>query len=324
MATRRGPPKPAGQRREESRSRGPKKKSVAMQMGSPPSWTWGDRLVGVHCSTAGGLVTGIARGAALGCTAIQLFTKNNNRWLAPPLAGEEIRAFLTAWTDSPIRFIMAHAGYLINLASPDQKITEQSMESMRTEILRAEMLKIPFLVIHPGSHKGTSEGLGIRYITDRLNILLDESTFSNTRILFEGTAGQGQCIGHRFEHLRDLLAGVRDIDRVGICLDTAHLFAAGYDFRTASTYAAMWEQFEAIVGLKWLYALHLNDTTRELGARVDRHSHIGEGMLGARAFGFLMRDERLHHLPMVCETPKGKTDVEDRTNLEKLYRMTQR
>ncbi len=290
---------------------------------TPANPQWGDRLVGVHCSTTGGLATGIARGAALGCTAVQIFAKNNNRWMAPPLSNIEIDEFRDAWQAAGIPLIFSHAGYLINLASPDPKITELSMESMRGELVRAEALGLPFVVLHPGSHKGVGEPTGIRYITDRLNILFEETVFSRTRIVLEGTAGQGHSIGHRFEHLRDILAGVRDIDRIGICLDSAHLFAAGYDLRTPTTYARLWEEFDRVVGLRWLSCLHLNDTTRELGSRVDRHIHIGEGKIGSRAFGLLMRDPRLAAIPMVCETPKGKTDALDRKNLRKLYQLAQ-
>lgn len=282
---------------------------------------WGERLVGVHCSITGGLPKAVERGQALGCTAMQIFAKNNNRWLAPPLSNIEIEDFRAAWAASGIRVIFSHAGYLINLASPDPKITELSMESMRSELGRAESLGLPFVILHPGSHKGKGDSTGIRYVTDRLNILFEETVFSRTRIVLEGTAGQGQSIGHRFEQLRDILGGIQDMDRIGICLDTAHLFAAGYDFRTPTTYAALWEEFDRIVGLRWLSCLHLNDTTRELGSRVDRHDHIGAGKIGTRAFGLLMQDKRLAHLPMVCETPKGKTDALDRKNLVKLYQL---
>lgn len=305
-------PVPARHRRKRPPPKTPPPRSAAA--GCDPR-RWGDRLIGVHCSTSGGLVTGIERGARLGCTAIQIFAKNNNRWLALPLANDEIDAFRERWTQSQIRLIFAHAGYLINLASPDSKMTELSMESMRCELTLAEALGLPFIVLHPGSHKGVGESTGIRYITDRLNILFEETTFSRTRVLLEGTAGQGHSIGHRFEHLRDILAAVREIDRIGICLDTAHLFAAGYDLRTPTTYAALWEEFDRVVGLRWLSCFHLNDTTRALGSKVDRHTHIGEGTIGIRPFGMLLRDTRFAHLPMVCETPKGKTDALDQKNL---------
>lgn len=286
--------------------------------------SWGKRLVGVHCSTVGGVAMAVQRGAALGCTAIQIFSKNNNRWQAPPLTLPEIDAFREALTASKIRVVFAHAGYLINLASADPKITELSMESMRNELFRAENLALAALVLHPGSHKGDGETAGIRRIADRLNILIEETVFSHTRIWLEGTAGQGSSIGHRFEHLRDILAGVRAVERVGVCLDTAHLFAAGYDFRTPAAYQAMWEEFDRVVGLRTLSALHLNDSLKSLGSRVDRHTHIGRGTIGAKAFGLIMRDKRLRHLPMVCETPKGKTDAMDRANLAKLHRLTKK
>lgn len=281
---------------------------------------WGERLVGVHCSTAGGLATGIERGQALGCTAIQIFSKNNNRWLATPLHDDEVATFRAARTAANIKMVFAHAGYLINLASAERDITEQSMESLRCELNRAEALQLPYVVLHPGAHKGDGELAGIRRIADRLNILIEESSFSQVRILLEGTAGQGSSIGHRFEHLRDILARIHDHHRVGVCLDTAHLFAAGYDFRTSKTYAALWNAFDTIVGRRQLGALHLNDSKAALGSRVDRHEHLGKGKIGPNAFRLLLRDATLARLPMVCETPKGLTDAWDRKNLGLIHR----
>ncbi|MBI2346113.1 MAG: deoxyribonuclease IV [Deltaproteobacteria bacterium] len=273
------------------------------------------RLLGFHCSAAGGLANAIRRGAKLGCTAIQLFTKNNNRWLGPPLTLKEIDAFRTAWAASPIRCIMSHVGYLVNLASTDPAITEHSMESMRMELQNAQALDIPYVVVHPGAHKGEGEAMAIRRVAERLNILLEETVGDQLVIAVEGTAGQGSSLGHRFEHLRDILAGVRYGDRVGVCLDTAHLFAAGYDLRSASAYRSTWEAFDRIVGRAALRTMHLNDTKRELGSRVDRHEHIGKGAIGLSGFRLLMRDLSLRAVPMVMETPKGKTDAVDRRNL---------
>ncbi|MBI4239030.1 MAG: deoxyribonuclease IV [Deltaproteobacteria bacterium] len=276
---------------------------------------WGERLVGVHCSTAGGLATGIERGAQLGCTAIQIFSKNNNRWLATPIHDDEVEAFQTARANASIKLIFAHAGYLINLASAERDITEQSMESLRCELNRAYALGLAFVVLHPGAHKGDGELAGIRRIADRLNILIEESGFSPVRIVLEGTAGQGTSIGHRFEHLRDILGRIHDQHRVGVCLDTAHLFAAGYDFRTPKTYATLWDEFDRIVGRRQLCALHLNDSKVGLGSHVDRHEHLGRGKIGPNGFRLLLRDATLARLPMVCETPKGVTDALDRKNL---------
>lgn len=279
------------------------------------------RLLGIHCSTAGGVAMGVVRGAQLGCTAIQLFTKNNNRWLAPAVGLQEVDAFRAALEGSSVRMVMAHAGYLINLATTDPTLTERSMESMRLELHNAEALGIPLVVIHPGAHRGDGEAIAIRRIAERMNILLEETAGYRTTLLIEGTAGQGTSIGHRFEHLRDLLEGVRYGDRVGICLDTAHLFAAGYDFRTPETYARLWEAFDRIVGRTWLKALHLNDSRRPLGSRVDRHEHIGKGKIGCPGFRLILKDPRLRAIPMVLETPKGKTDALDRKNLDTLQRL---
>lgn len=277
--------------------------------------SFGNRLVGVHCSTAGGLCKAVTRGEKIGCTAIQLFTKNNKRFLAPPLSLSDIDAFCTALTASHIRLVVAHAGYLLNLATPDPVLTERSMESMRLEMLNAHAVGIPYVIVHPGAHRGDGEATAIRRISERVNILLDETGGDSTSILIEGTAGQGTTIGHRFEHLRDILDGVRFGDRVGICLDTAHLFAAGFDLRTPRKYKETWEAFDRIVGRQWLKAIHLNDTKRELGSRVDRHEQIGKGKIGRAGFRLIMKDKRLKAIPMVLETPKGKTDAMDMKNL---------
>lgn len=276
---------------------------------------WKGRLIGVHCSTAGGLATGVSRGAALGCTAIQLFTKNNNRWLGPPVGLKEMDAFRAAWAASRIRTIMAHAGYLINLATSDPVLTEHSMESMRLELQNAQAVGIPFVIVHPGAHKGEGDAVAIRRVGERINILLDEMAGDRVHILIEGTAGQGSSIGHRFEHLRDILHTIRYADHAGICLDTAHLFAAGYDFRMPKGYAAMWGAFDRIVGRRWLKALHLNDSKRPLGSLVDRHEHLGKGTIGRGGFRLILQDRSLRSVPMVLETPKGKTDALDRKNL---------
>lgn len=281
---------------------------------------WGDRLVGVHCSTQGGVATGIDRGEALGCTAIQIFAKNNNRWTENALDPSEIEAFQAARsTARTVRCIFSHAGYLINLASGDRELTERSMESMRCEMERAEQLELAGIVVHPGAHTGDGELTGIRRIADRINILIDEQMGHSPQIWLENTAGQGTSIGHRFEHLRDILDKVREYHHIGVCLDTAHLFAAGYDLRTPKAYEAVWEEFDRVVGRRWLRAIHVNDSKKALGSRVDRHEHLGEGLIGRGAFRLLMRDERLAKIPLVCETPKGKTDAEDRANLWTLW-----
>lgn len=282
---------------------------------------WGKRLVGMHCSVAGGPMNAVYEGDSLGCTAIQVFTKNNNRWDGPPLTENEIVNFRKALDGSGVKFVCAHVGYLINLASSEKNIVEQSMESMRSELFRAENLNIPCMVMHPGSHKGEGVSTGIKRIADRINILMDETTFSPTRILFENTAGQGHNIGFRFEHLRDLIELVRDKNRVGVCLDTAHLLAAGYDFRTPKLYKSMWDEFDQVVGRKYLHVIHMNDSAKPLASRVDRHEHIGKGHIGSRAFGLIMRDQSLKSVPMILETPKGKTSVVDRNNLAALHKM---
>lgn len=287
-----------------------------------PTTSWDSRLIGVHCSTVGGLAKAIERGAALGCSAIQIFAKNNSRWKTPPLRDKDLHEFFEARRTSGIKLVCAHIGYLINLASGQRSIVEQSMESMRLEFRLAEQLEIPVLILRPGSHTGDGELVGIRRLADRLNILLDETYYSDLRIMIENSAGQGSSLGHRFEHLRDLLDRLHDRRRVRICLDTAHLFAAGYDLRTPTTYEATWQVFDQIVGRSWLGCLHVNDSARALNSHVDRHEHLGKGKIGIRAFGLLMRDPQLSHVPMILEPPKGgKGGLVDQKNLQTLRRL---
>ncbi len=283
------------------------------------STNWNGRLVGVHCSVAGGLHRAIERGQALGCTAIQIFVKNSNRWMAPPLTSQAIECFQTAKEHASM-FVISHAGYLINLASSDAEVIKKSMESMRTELVRAENLTIPLVVLHPGAHRGDGVRQGIRRLTDRLNIIFEETVFSNTKILIEGTSGQGTTLGSSFEELRDIMAGIREIDRVGICLDTAHLFAAGYNLRGHKSYHKVWEDFDRIVGRKWLTAIHLNDSQKPLGSKVDRHENLGKGTIGSRTLARIFRDSNFADLPMVCETNPGRNGTEHRKNMNTLQR----
>ncbi|MGA1794294.1 MAG: deoxyribonuclease IV [bacterium] len=278
-----------------------------------------ERLLGAHMSIAGGVDRAIDRGVSLGCTAIQIFTGFNNRWVSRAIPSEVLERFRTK---SPlVRCIFGHNNYLINLASPDREKSRKSLVSMREEMQRAEQFGLPFLVIHPGSHMGSGESQGLRSIARNLNRVLDETSGSSVGILLETTSGQGSNLGYRFEHLAEIMSSIRNQDRIGVCFDTSHAFAAGYDLRTPETYEAAFEAFDCIIGLPRIRAFHLNDSKAGLGSRRDRHEHIGKGHLGIGAFRLLLHDERFVKIPMVLETPKGIGMEEDRRNLALLRSM---
>lgn len=273
------------------------------------------KILGAHMSIEGGLDLAVTRGAAVGCDAIQLFTKSSNQWKARPLHDEEVRRFLAALDASKISPAVAHDSYLINLATPDEALYARSIASIGEELDRCETLGIPYLVTHPGSHVGSGEQAGITRIAVALNALMRERPRHRVRVLLETTAGQGTSVGHRFEHLEEILARLESPDRAGVCIDTCHVFAAGYDLRTERSYHEVMREFDRIVGLERVQAFHLNDCKKDLGCRVDRHEHIGKGYLGTDAFRWLMNDPRFDAVPMLLETPKGEDCAEDRVNL---------
>ncbi len=261
--------------------------------------------IGAHMSIAGGLPLAIDRAVAHGCETIQIFSKSSNQWRARALAASEIAEFRRRVTASGIRPVLAHASYLINLAAPDPRLRARSIASFGEEIDRAEALGLLGVVIHPGAYtSGTPEG-GLKAIAEAITQLLRARPRGRTLVLLEHTAGQGTSVGHTFEQLADLLRRLRWSARVGVCLDTCHLFAAGYDLSSVSGYRATFEEFDRLVGLERLKAFHLNDSKKALGSHVDRHEHIGDGMLGLDAFRRLLHDPRLEDVPMVLETPKS-------------------
>jgi deoxyribonuclease-4 len=262
-------------------------------------------LLGAHVPTAGGLHKAPGHGEDIGATAIQVFTRNQRQWAAKPLSAEETAAFRTALSATGVRAVMAHASYLINLASPDPTVLGRGRDALREEIARCHALGIPYAIFHPGAHLGCGEDAGVRGVAASLDDVLSASRGSEVMALVEITAGQGSCVGHRFEHLAEVLARVRSPERVGVCLDTCHLYAAGYDLATPRGYERTLGEFDRVVGLGTLRAMHLNDSRRELGSRVDRHAPIGEGHLGLATFRRIVADERLAAVPKVLETPGG-------------------
>ena len=267
--------------------------------------TRGPALLGAHVPTAGGLHKAPAHGEDIGATAIQVFTRNQRQWAAKPLTDEETAAFRTALAATGVRSVMAHASYLINLASPDEASCARGREAFRAEMERCRALGIPYAVFHPGAHLGAGEDAGVRAVAKSLDDVLSASRGDAVMPLVEITAGQGSCVGHRFEHLAEVLARVRSPERVGVCLDTCHLYAAGYDIATPRGYERTLAEFDRVVGLGKLRAMHLNDARKPLGSRVDRHAPIGEGHLGLATFRRIVADDRLTAVPKVLETPGG-------------------
>jgi deoxyribonuclease-4 len=261
----------------------------------------------------------LPRARALGATAIQVFVQNQRQWRGRPLGDVETSAFRHDLAASMLRHTMAHGSYLANLASPDDVLFERSRATLHEEMRRCAALGIGALVIHPGAHAGSGETAGLGRIAGGVRWLLAQPGVESVAIWLESTAGQGTSLGHRFEHLARLRDDAGGGARLGICLDSCHLFAAGYDFRSARGHATVFAEFDAVVGLGNLRGFHLNDSKLPLGSRVDRHAEIGAGCIGSAAFGRLVRDARFAGLPMVLETPGG--DAGYRRGLQRLRRM---
>jgi len=279
----------------------------------------GSCLLGAHFSIAKGLHQALFTARDYGCTAVQVFTKNSSTWKEKALSKEDIRQFEEARQKTGICHIASHTSYLINLASPEKKKYDMSCEALKQELIRCAALKIPLVVLHPGSHMESGVEAGIKRIASAVNRVFDGLPKNPTRLLLETTSGQGFTLGHTFEQLADIIKKIELKDHLGVCLDTCHIFAAGYDLRTQAAYQKTMTIFESVIGLDHLYWIHLNDSMREMGARVDRHEHIGQGFIGEKAFRLLMNDSRFRDVPKVLETPKGKGEKDwDQINLAKL------
>jgi deoxyribonuclease-4 len=275
-------------------------------------------LLGAHMSIAGGVKMAIERARSINCTAMQIFVKNNMQWFARPLARGEIALFLEHHQRRELLSIFAHANYLINLAATNGQFHANSIRSLSEELLRADQLELPFLVLHPGAHLGAGEEAGLEKIVESIDRVLSGLPKIKTRIALETTAGQGSCLGNRFEHLGYIISRVREPQRLSVCLDTAHVFAAGYDIGSEASVRKVFHEFDRMIGIDRLVAIHLNDSKTACGSRVDRHEHIGKGKIGLPAFRFIMRDRRFRKIPKVLETPKGKDLREDVINLKTL------
>ncbi|HSI86606.1 MAG: deoxyribonuclease IV [Candidatus Methylacidiphilales bacterium] len=278
----------------------------------------GLRLIGAHTSIAGGVEESIPRAVACGFTASQIFVKNNKQWFAPDLNPDSVRAYHERREAAGL-VVFGHNSYLINLGSPKPDIIDTSVTALSQELIRADALGLPFLVMHPGScGAGLAEAEGLRKIAAGLDRVIEATPKVKTKLALEITAGQGNSLGHRFEHLATLLQQPYGKARLGVCLDTCHMFAAGYDLRTREAYEATFGQFESIVGAQWLLGFHLNDSKGGLGSRLDRHENLGAGAIGLDPFGWLVSDPRWRDIPKVLETPKSEDMHEDVENIMKL------
>ncbi|MEI6566611.1 MAG: deoxyribonuclease IV [Verrucomicrobiota bacterium] len=271
--------------------------------------------LGSHMSTSGGLFMAIQRGKRVDCEAVQVFVKSNMQWFGKMPTEEDVLRFSEEWKQSGIPHVFGHTGYLINVAAPDSEKRATSLKSLIQEIEIAAAYGLPFLVLHPGAHLGSGESAGIEQAVRGLDEVFTSTTGCKVRIALENTAGQGSCLGHKLEHLGEIFSRSKHQDRLGVCLDTAHFFAAGYDIRTRAGWDDAIGAISDLVGPGNLLAFHINDSKTDLGSRVDRHSHIGEGKIGADAFRHVVGDTRFKDHPACLETPKSEDLVDDARNL---------
>jgi deoxyribonuclease-4 len=280
-------------------------------------------LLGAHVSTAGGVARAIDRASAIGATAMQIFVKNNMQWFAKPLDAAEVRAFQEHPHRETLRSVFGHSGYLINLAASDPALHELSVRSLSEELVRADLLGLPFLVLHPGAHMGQGVEAGLEKVAASLDAIYGAIPKTKTRIALETTAGQGSSLGRTFEELAFILSACREPERLCVCIDTAHLFAAGYHLGNEDEIRRTFARFQRLIGFRRLAAIHLNDSKTAAGSRVDRHEHIGKGKIGLDAFRYIMRHPRFRSIPKVLETPKGRDMAEDVVNLATLRSLMQ-
>lgn len=281
-------------------------------------------ILGAHQSIAGGYYKSVEIAHRLKCDCVQLFTKNNNQWRAKELTDDDVTRFQTKLAELGVTHPLAHDSYLINLASPDAELWKKSVDAFVVEMLRADRLGIPYVVTHPGAHTTSSEGAGISAVVRALDEVHRQTRGIKAKCLLETTAGQGSCLGCKFEQLAAMIDGVSDPERLGICVDTCHVFAAGYPIGTEKDYAATMRALDKAVGLKLVKAFHLNDSVKGLGSRVDRHAHIGKGMIGKEAFRLLVNDKRFAKVPMYLETPKGDAKEQAAGKFDKMNLRTLR
>lgn len=275
-------------------------------------------LLGAHMSIAGGVGNALLLGQKVDCAAIQIFTKSSRQWASKPYSKEEIEQFHINRKETGIGTVIAHDSYLLNMGSPDAALRRRSVAAFIDEFERCETLGAANLIAHPGAHAGSGELAGIKTIARSLDEVHQACPGYETKITLEITAGQGSNLGYRFEQIANIIDAAKQHERLRVCFDTEHAFAAGYDIRTKEGYERTFAEFDEIIGIDRLAAFHLNDSKKEFNSRVDRHQHIGKGFIGVEAFRMLMNDRRFWGLPMCLETPKGPDLKEDRENLELL------
>lgn len=276
-------------------------------------------ILGAHFSIAKGLHNAVYTAQKYGCNTLQLFTKNARSWKERQLTDKEVALFKAAVAETGITAITSHTSYLINLAAADPKKQTQSTDALARELVRSSMLGLPFVVLHPGTAPDADGKSGIDRIIDSINRIFDTTPAITCRLLLETTAGQGNSIGHRFEQIATMLQRIKPKNQIGVCLDTAHVFAAGYDLRGKDGFNDTMRRFDDALGFKNLYLIHLNDSKKDLGSRVDRHDHIGRGKIGKKGFSLIMNDERLIKIPKILETPKLEKGRDmDKVNLDLL------
>lgn len=277
-------------------------------------------LLGAHLSIAGGLHKAIDAAVVLDMDTVQIFTHSPSQWASQPLTDEHVSAWKAAMKASRLKIPTAHDSYLINLAAPDEKLFRRSVDAFADELTRADRLGLSYLVMHPGAHVGSGEEAGLARVVAGLDEVHQRVPAAKTKVLVEITAGQGTCLGWKFEHIATILDAVELPGRLGVCFDTCHAFAAGYDLRTDAGYDAVFAEFDTVIGLKQIKLFHLNDSAKPFASRVDRHAGIGIGQIGEVPFRRLVNDPRFRKLPMILETPKEAADGTpmDPVNLGKL------
>jgi len=275
-------------------------------------------LLGAHMSIAGGIGNAFIEGKKVACDAIQIFTKSSRQWASKPYTKEEIELFHINRKETGIGAVVAHDSYLLNMGSPDGALRTRSVAAFIDELERCEVLGVTNLIAHPGSHVGSGELDGIKTIAKSLDEVHKACPGYRAKVTLEITAGQGSNLGYRFEQIANMIDATKESDRLRVCFDTEHAFAAGYDIRSRDGYERTFSEFDEVIGIERLAAFHLNDSKKEFNSRVDRHEHIGKGFIGVEAFRLLMNDRRFWGLPMCLETPKGTDLKEDRENLELL------
>jgi deoxyribonuclease-4 len=282
---------------------------------------------GAHLSAAGGPHRALETAAEYGMEACQLFTKNNQQWHAPDLTLEAIAVFAETSKRIGLQCMLAHSSYLLNLATKNEALWQKSIAALVDELRRADQLKLAYLVVHPGTASDDDEAEALQRVSSAIDLALKQLPKIKTQLLLETTAGQGKSIGHRFEQLGTILDRSKQGKKVGVCLDTCHVFAAGYALSPANTYLQTMKEFDHAIGLERLAVLHLNDSVKGLGSRVDRHAHIGHGAIGLEGFGHVVNDKRFAQLPMILETPKeiGPDEIHwDILNLKQLNDLRRR